>query len=70
MLQYKQTITNNYIKQEVIDMIARKVYFSNDGKKPIIFGDWKEYSIYCGYTNGKKAYSLKLGYHARWEVKN
>lgn len=51
-------------------MIARKVYFSNDGRKPMIFGKWKEYSIYCGYTNGKKAYSLKLGYRARWEVKN
>lgn len=51
-------------------MIVRKVYFSNDGTKPMIFGDWKECSIYCGYTNGKKAYSLKFGYHARLEVKN
>ena len=51
-------------------MIARRVYFSNDGRKSMIFGAWKEYSIYCGYTNGKKAYSLKLGYHAKWGVKN
>lgn len=53
----------------MIDMIARKVYFSNDGKKPIIFGACEEYSMYCGYTNGKKAYCLIPGYHARWEVR-
>lgn len=48
-------------------MRCRRVYFSNDGTQPVIYGNW----IVCSskvIKNGSKTLSLKLGYHARWEV--
>lgn len=47
----------------------RRVYFSNDGTHPMIFGNW----LLCDsriIKNGQKTFCLKHGYHARMEVKN
>lgn len=46
-----------------------KVYFSNDGTKPIIIID-RGTNNDPKIKNGQKTLSLKLGYHCRYMVKN